>query len=181
MSVLFLALLVLPWPAAAADSAELLRGTMADIVLLKEQMDQRKTDAVAIRDALSAKLEAIEIEARREWRETGIDTEADVLKNPKLFYDLMLMAEIQAYIDRYRQKTTFYRLAGERLGYLHQQADDALKIVSTLSGMKIDALVSQADEILDGYRPESQTIFIQPDQLIIEAPEKMWNVLGRAK
>jgi hypothetical protein len=181
MSVVFLALLVLPWPAAAADSADLLRGTMADIVLLKEQMDQRKTDAVAIRDALSAKLEAIETEARREWRETGIDTEADVLKNPKLFYDLMLMAEIQAYIDRYRQKTTFYRLAGERLGYLYQQADDALKIVSTLSGMKIDALVSQADEILDGYRPESQTIFIQPDQLIIEAPEKMWNALSKGK
>jgi len=181
MSVVFLVLLVWPSPAAADDSAKRLRETMADIALLKGQMTQRKTDADAIRDALMVQLEAIETEARREWREKGIDTEADALKNPKLFYDLMLMAEIQAYMDRYAQKKAFYRVACERLGYLHQQADDALKIVSTLSGMKIDAFASQAEKILDGYRPESQTIVIQPDQLIIEAPEKMWNALSKGK
>jgi hypothetical protein len=147
---------------------------MADIASLRAQMAQRKADAGAIGDALSAQLGAIEMEARREWREKEIKTEAEALKNPKLLYDLMLMAEIQAYIDRYAQKAAFYREACDRLGYLYQQADDDLRIVSTLSGMKIDALVSQAEKVLDGYRPEAQRIAIQPDQLIIEAPEKMW-------
>ncbi len=180
MSVIVLLLLVLPSAAAADNNAERLRQTMADIALLKGQMAQRKTDAGAIRDALSAQLEAIETEARHEWQEKGIVTAAEALKNPRLLYDLMLMAEIQAYIHRYAQKIVDYRVACDRLSYLYQQADDDLKIVSTLSGMKIDALVSQAEKILDGFLPEAQTIFIHPDKLIIDAPEKMWEALTRA-
>ena len=181
MPVIVLALLVWPSSVTANNKAELLRQTMADIALLNSQMAQRKTDAGGIRDALSAQLEAIKTEARREWREKGIDTEAEALKNPRLLYDLMLMAEIQAYIQRYTQKIGDYRVACDRLSYLYQQADDDLKIVSTLSGMKIDALISTAEKILDGYRPEAQTIVIQPDKLTIEASEKMWQALKKAQ
>ena len=179
MPVIVLALLVVPSTVTANNKAELLRQTMADIALLNSQMAQRKTDAGGIRDALSAQLEAIKTEARREWREKGIDTEAEALKNPRLLYDLMLMAEIQAYIQRYTQKIGDYRVACDRLSYLYQQADDDLKIVSTLSGMKIDALISTAEKILDAYRPEAQAIVIQPDKLTIETPEKMWETLTR--
>ena len=177
MSVIVLVLLVLPSTVAADNNAERLRETMADIALLKGQMVQRKTDADGIRDALSEYLKAIETEARREWQEKGLNTEVEALNNPRLLYDLMLMAEIQAYIRRYTQKIGYYRVACDRLSYLYQQADDDLKIVSTLSGMKIDALVSQAGKILDGYLPEAQTIVIQPDKLTIETPEKMWESL----
>ncbi len=179
MPVIVLALLVVPSTVTANNKAELLRQTMADIALLNSQMAQRKTDAGGIRDALSAQLEAIKTEARREWREKGIDTEAEALKNPRLLYDLMLMAEIQAYIQRYTQKIGDYRVACDRLSYLYQQADDDLKIVSTLSGMKIDTLISTAEKILDAYRPEAQAIVIQPEKLIIETPEKMWETLTR--
>ena len=177
MSVIVLALLVLPSTVAADNNAERLRETMTDIALLKGQMVQRKTDADGIRDSLSEYLKAIETEARREWQEKGLNTEVEALNNPRLLYDLMLMAEIQAYIRRYTQKIGYYRVACDRLSYLYQQADDDLKIVSTLSGMKIDALVSQADKILDDYLPEAQTIVIQPDKLTIETPEKMWEIL----
>ena len=181
MPVIVLALLVVPSTVTANNKAELLRQTMADIALLNSQMAQRKTDAGGIRDALSAQLEAIKTEARREWREKGIDTEAEALKNPRLLYDLMLMAEIQAYIQRYTQKIGDYRVACDRLSYLYQQADDDLKIVSTLSGMKIDTLISTAEKILDGYRPEAQAIVIQPDKLTIETPEKMWQALKKVQ
>ena len=181
MPVVLLALLVVPSTVTADNKAELLRQTMADIALRNSQMAQRKTEADGIRDALSAQLEAIKTEARREWREKGIDTEAEALKNPRLLYDLMLMAEIQAYIQRYTQKIGDYRVACDRLSYLYQQADDDLKIVSTLSGMKIDDLISTAAKILDGYRPEAQAIVIQPDTLTIETPEKMWQALKKVQ
>ena len=181
MSAIVLALLVLPSTVAADNNAERLRETMTDIALLKGQMVQRKTDADGIRDALSEYLKAIETEVRREWQEKGLNTEEEALNNPRLLYDLMLMAEIQAYIRRYTQKIGYYRVACDRLSYLYQQADDDLKIVSTLSGMKIDALASQADKILDGYLPQAQTIVIQPDKLTIETPEKMWEALNKGK
>ena len=181
IAVIVLVSLVWPSTVTAGDKEQLLRQTMADIALLNSQMAQRRTDADGIRDALSAQLETIEAEARREWQEKGINTEAEALNTPRLLYDLMLMAEIQAYIHRYTQKIGYYRVACDRLSYLYQQADDDLKIVSTLSGMKIDALISQADKILDDYLPEAQTIVIHPDQLTIQAPEKIWETLKSRK
>ena len=181
MFVMVLAFLVLPSTVMANKKDEQLRQTMADISLLNNQMAQRKTDAIGIRESLSARLEEIKTEAWREWREKGIKTDAEVLKNPRLLYDLMLMAEIQAYIHRYTQKIGYYRVACDRLSYLYQQADDDLKIVSTLSDMKIDALISQAEKILDDYLPDAQTLVIQPDKLTIEAPEKIWETLKKSR
>lgn len=171
--------MTLPATVAANKKDELLRRTMADISLLNCQMAQRRADAAEIRDALSARLEEIKTEARRELGEKRIATEAEALRTPRLLYDLMLMAEIQAYIDRYTQKIGFYRVACDRLSYLYQQADDDLKIVSTLSGMKIDALIAQAEKILDSYLPDAQTIVIQPNTLTVEPPEKVWKRLSK--
>jgi hypothetical protein len=173
--------IMLPSTATANAKGEQLRRTMADISLLNGQMAQRKADAAEIRDALSVKLKEIKIEATRELQYKRIKTEADAMGNPRVWYDLLLMAEIQAYIDRYTQKIGHYRLACDRLSYLYQQADDDLKIVSTLSDMKVDALISQAEKILDDYLPDAQTIVIQPGDLSFEPPEKIWKSFKTGK
>lgn len=167
----------LPSIATAAAKAEQLRQTMADIALLNSQLAQRKADADEIRQALTARLETIKAEAWRQLQEKQIKSEATALKTPRLLYDLMLIAETQAYLDRYAQKSGYYRVACDRLSYLYQQADDDLKIVNTLSGMKIEALISQAGKILDAYLPDAQTLVIQPDALAINSPEKVYRAL----
>lgn len=161
----------------AETKREQLRQTMADISLLNGQMGQRKTDADGIREALSTRLKAIKTEALRELRDKGIRSDAQALNNPRLFYDLRLMAEIQAYIHRYTQKIAYYRVACDRLSYLYQQADDDLKIVSTLSDLKIDALIAQVEKILNGYLPDAQTLVLQPNTLSVEPPQKVWKAL----
>ncbi len=173
--------MALPSTVTANTKGEQLRRTMAEIALLNSQMAQRKLDAVGIRDALSARLEKIKAEALLELREKRINTKANALGNPRLLYDLKLMAEIQAYMDRYTQKIGYYRVACDRLSYLYQQADDDLKIVSTLSDMKIDALIAQAEKILDGYLPDAQTLVIQPSTLTVEPPEKVWKALNTGR
>lgn len=179
--VMICLLMVSPVTVAASTKGELLRQTMADIALLNSQLTQRRADAAGIRDALSARLEEINAEAWREIQQKGIKNEADALAEPRVLYDLMLMAEIQAYILRYTQKIAFYRVACDRLSYLYQQADDDLKIVSTLSDLKIDALISQAEKILNGYLADAQTLVVQLETLTVESPETVWKVLERGR
>ena len=177
-SVVIIWLLVaLPSTVLATAKAEQLRQTMADIALLNSQLAQRKADADEIREALTTHLETIKAEAWRQLQEKQIKSEATALKTPRLLYDLMLIAETQAYLDRYTQKSGYFRGACDRLSYLYQQADDDLKIVNTLSGMKIEALVSQAGKILDAYLPDAQTLVIQPDTLTIDSPENVYRAL----
>ena len=164
-------LLAMPATVTAATQDEQLRRTMADIALLNSQLAQRKADAASIRDALTIQFETLQSETRRLWKDGEIKSDKQALENPRIRYNLMLMAEIQAYIERYVQKMGYYRVACDRLSYLYQQADDDLKIVNTLSGMKIDALISQTQKILNAYLSDAQTLLVHPETLTIEPPE----------
>jgi hypothetical protein len=177
IAITVILLMMLPSTVVANAKGEHLRQTMADIALLSGQLAQRKADAAGIRDGLSTRFQELKTEALRECQEKGITTDADALDNPRIFYDLKLMAEIQAYMDRYTEKMGYYRLACDRLSYLYQQADDDLKIVTALSGMKIDALISQAEKILNDYLPDAQTLVVQPGTLTVDPPEKIWDRL----
>jgi hypothetical protein len=171
--VLLLVLSSLSSIAQANEEGEQLRRTMAEIALLNSQMAQRKADADGIRESLSIRLAEIENEALQLLREKNITNQADALENPRVYYNLLLMAEIESYIGRYAQRIGYYRVACDRLSYLYQQADDDLKIVNTLSELKIDALVAQTGKILDEYLPDAQTIVVNPATLTADPPDKM--------
>lgn len=160
--------------AAASNGAEQLRKTMADIALLNNQLAQRKADAARLREELSERIEEIKAEIREKATESKIKDEKEALKTPRILFDLRLIAEIQAYMKRYAREMSYYQVACDRLSYLYQQADDDLKIVNTLSGMKIGALVSQTEKIVNAYLPDAQTIVIQPGSMVIASPESVW-------
>jgi hypothetical protein len=163
--------------AAASNGAEQLRKTMADISLLNSQLAQRRADAASLREELARRMEEIKAEIRETAAELGIKDEAEALKTPRILFDLQLIAEIQAYMKRYAREMSYYQVACDRLSYLYQQADDDLKIVNTLSGMKIGALVSQTEKIVNAYLPDAQTIVIQPDSMVIASTESVWKSL----
>jgi len=170
----------LPGMAAdAADGGAQLRQTMAEISLLNNQLAQRRADAAGLREELARRAEKIKAEIQETAAELKIKDEADALKAPRILYDLRLIAEIEAYMKRYTREMSYYQVACDRLGYLYQQADDDLKIVNTLSGMKIGALLSQTEKILSAYLPDAQTIVIQPDNMIIAAPESVWKSIHK--
>ena len=162
----------------ANEKGEQLRRSMAEIALLNGQMAQRKDEATDIRDKLLAQIETYKKEAFQELRDNKIDTSAEALSQPRIYYNLKLIAEHQAYIDRYIERIDFYRVACDRLSYLYQQADDDLKIVNTLSDLKIDALVSQTGKILDDYLSDAQTIVINPSTITSATPESVLAKLG---
>ncbi|WP_319525357.1 hypothetical protein [uncultured Desulfosarcina sp.] len=167
--------------ASAADGGEQLRKTMADIALINNQLTQRRADAAGMREELARRAEEIKVEIRETAAELGVKDEAVALKTPRILFDLRLIAEIEAYMKRYAREMSYYQVACDRLSYLYQQADDDLKIVNTLSGMKIGALVSQTEKIVNAYLPDAQTIVIQPDSMVIASPESVWKSLATGR
>lgn len=164
---------------AAANGDAQLRQTMADISLLNSQLIQRRDDAARLREELGRCVEGIRSEIRKEAAESGVQNAADALKTPSILFDLRLIAEIQAYMKCYAREMSYYQVACDRLSYLYQQADDDLKMVNTLSGMKIEALISQTKKIVSAYLPDAQTIVIQSDSMIIASPESVWKSLHK--
>lgn len=170
---------MLIWPAIspAATKDEQLRRTMAEIALMNRQLSQRKTDAAGIRNALLAQMEGLQNEVRGLIAEKQIASVEEASQTPRIWFDLKLIAELKAYVERYAQRIAYYRIAMDRLSYLYQAADDDLKIINTLADMKIDALVAQAEKILDGYLADAQTLVIHPTKRVVDPPEKIWRTL----
>jgi hypothetical protein len=172
---------VYPTTGAANEKSGQLRRAMADLSLLNNQLQERKAEAEKIRGALYSQLKLIQTEARNEIRKANIEDKNEALQKPRIFYDLMLIAEIQAYLERYKKKIGFYRVACDRLSYLYQRADDDLKIVNTLSGMKVEALVSQANLLNEAYLSEAQTILIRPELIAPQPPADVWEKLMNSR
>jgi hypothetical protein len=175
---LFLVLASFALAMGASEKGEQLRRTMAEVALLNSQMAQRKDDAASTREKLSIKLGKLKREASQIIGKNKIETRADALEHPRVYYNLLLMAELEAYIDRYTERIAYYRVACDRLSYLYQQADDDFKIANTLSDLKIDALVGQTEKILDGYLPDAQTLVINPSTLSIASPDDVLDTLA---
>ena len=167
--------------AAASENGEQLRRTMADISLLNSQLTQRKDDAVRMHEELASRLKDIRNEVKEQVLGTGVKDATAAMQIPRIRFDLRLIGEIQAYMNQYARKIRYYRVACDRLSYLYQQADDDLKIVNTLSGMKIDALVSQTEMILSAYFPDAQTLVIHPADMVVAPPEAVWMTLYGGK
>ena len=79
-------LLALVSSAMAADKAEQLRRTMADIALLSSQLVQRRADASVIRDELATRHAALREEALKIVKEKQIDMPSKALEQPRLYY-----------------------------------------------------------------------------------------------
>jgi len=160
---------------------EQLRRIMAQITVRTSQIAQRQADAAALREALALKLAGIQTEVWHEFHATEIKTESDLFERPKLWYSLMLMAEIESYRNRYREKIDDYRLICDRLDYLYQQAADDLKMVATLPGVTVDARAAQADEILEAAFVDAQSILIDPGRLHTDPPATIWKNLLQSR
>ncbi|PID40941.1 MAG: hypothetical protein CR984_00620 [Proteobacteria bacterium] len=160
--------------APANTKGDQLRRIMADISLLNKQMTQRKNDAVDIRAALFKRLKEIRTEAKNEMQANNVKTTKQARQISRLWLDLVLIGEIQAYITGYTRRINHYRVACDRLSYLYQQADDDLKIIEALSDMKIEALVAQTQKILDHYLADAQTIVLHPDTLTAVSPQDIF-------
>lgn len=167
--------------AAGNEKSARLEKAMAEISAMSHQLAQLEAEATDIRGQLISQLDGIESETRREIRQTGRSSPPSGIENPKIFYNMKLMGELQGYIHRYSQKIKDYRLAHSQLRYLYQYADDDLKIIHTLSNIKIDALITQIQNTLVTYANDARALRIHPETIKAEPVEKVWERLRSEK
>lgn len=152
-----------------------LQQKMAEISLLQNQLSQRKTNAIEIREKLYGHLSTLGSEVKTIAAQKKITTFKGVQAHPRVLHNLQLYGEIQSYIDQINQKIRYYQIGLDKLDYLYQCADDNLKIINTLTHLKIEAFLTQIDIIIQTYLPEAHRILISLDNLDISDAKTVWN------
>jgi hypothetical protein len=156
-----------------------LQQKMAEISLLQNQLNQRKTNAIEIREKLYGHLSTLGSEVKTIAAKKKITTFKSAQAHPRILHNLQLYGEVQSYIDLIDQKIRYYQIGLDKLDYLYQCADDDLKIINTLTHLKIEALLTQIDIVIQTYLPEAHRILISLDNLDISAAKTVWNQMLR--
>jgi hypothetical protein len=164
--------------ALAMDKSMTLQSKMADIALLNEQLMEKKAQAIEIREQLSNQTNMLQEEILQQKRQLKIGSFEAAQENPRIHYNLLLMQEVKGYIHEFNNKIRFYQIGCDKLNYLYCLAEDDLKIIATLSDLKIDALTTQIDKVIGTYLPEAHEILIDIDTVDHFAPREIWNEIN---
>jgi hypothetical protein len=176
--IFFLYLIIFP-TTAIGEKSTVLQQKIADISLLQSQLNERKNDALKIRENLYQHLFTLKTEIKTITTQNKIETFNGAKAHPRIFHNLQLSAEIHSYIGQINQKIRAYQIGLDKLDYFYQLADDDLKIINTLTNLKIEALLIQIDVIISEYLPEAHRILISLDNLDNVDTATIWKKIFR--
>lgn len=173
LTVVCLTSLIHP-PAHGSTKTAALQQRLADISLLHSQLLERIKSAEELREALYAEVKQLRAEVVAEKKERKIKTFTEGVDIPRIRYNLTLIRELRGYIANFNDKISFLQIGSDKLYYLYHQAEDDLRIIHTLSDLKIEALQSQIDGVMAAYLPEAHNLLIDLNRIPYESPERVW-------
>ena len=96
------------------------------------------------------------------------------VKIPRIKYNIKLIQQLLAYIDRLDQREHYFRTGYETLEYLHQQVNDDLKLIRTLNDLEVDELIEKINAVLDEYLAETKRPLFSIDNIHRRPAEEIW-------
>ena len=153
--VMFILLLAgwLPVPSSAARAAsgsDLLEKKMNQIIELQKNLSEKIAQAETVLGQLDEQLDGLAVEIQDERLRAGVLSYREAIKLQSLDNRLKLARQLLSYIGQIKKKMATFRDGSRQLIFLYQEATDDLKIIQTLSHLRLDDFIARTDRLL-GY------------------------------
>lgn len=165
----------------APTKAQQLKQKIADIALLQQQLQDRSETAEYILNELLVQRNDIVSEIRILVKSLNIRSLEQARNHHRIHYNIELLRLLVAYIDEFDAKVQLYRTGFDKLTYLHQLANDDIRMVSALSDFQVDALTTQISLVINRYMPEAHTIQIDPRHVLKASDQSVWEAIVKGK
>lgn len=160
---------------AQSPASDLLRAKLSDIVILREKIAEKKHQVVDIFNQLKEQEKVLVKEIIKEQNQAGLVSYETVHQCPRIYYDIKLIRQLKAYIEKIEEKIIFFQLSDEKLIFLYQQADDDLKIIQALNNIKVNDLIERINILTVHINAEIDKKFINTDELVFGTQEALWD------
>lgn len=167
--------------ACAESNAHELQRKIADIGLLKEQLADRIQQAETVLAKLLAQQRNLAAEVRLLHKSYDFKSYQQVRKFDRAHHNIELLRSLTAYAEAFAKKIRFYQSGYDKLTYLHQLAEDDIKMINTMNDFEIDALTTQISLVINTYLREAHVIQIDPEKIELSSPESIWNNIVKGK
>ena len=166
------------FPADAGTTMEELQRKIADMALLKQQLEDRRKEAESALEKLLSQQNDLIAEVHLLIRSLRINSLEDAQKNLRLRNDIELLRTISTYHQAFESKIRRYQTGSNKLTYLQQLAEDDIRMVATLNDFQIDALATQISLVISQYLDEAHSIQIDPQDIEAASAQSVWETVA---
>ena len=154
-----------------------LQQKMADITLLKQQLNDHSQKAEQVRTQLMEQKEELYSEIRILVKSLNIKSLDQAQQHLRIHYNIELLRTLMAYEKEFDVKIRFYQTGHDKLAYLYQITSDDAKMAATLNDFEIDALTTQISMMVNKYLPQAHAIQIDPQRIKPLTSQKVWDAV----
>ena len=152
---------------------------MSEISSLQHNLASKITLAAEKRNHMEQKVIELQNEIKAQNKQFNIQSYQMAIQIPRIEYNLKLIQLLLGYITRLDERIEYFENGNETLTFFFQQAEDDLMMIKTLNDLETDKLISQINEILDEYIPETGRPMFDVNDVPLKDPEKIWNEVAR--
>ena len=160
---------------AASAEADILRQKIGQTLSLREKISKKRIQAIKIRENLNGQVSELRAEIIGDQKRLKTMSYQEAIHSPRIYYDLMLVLQLRAYISKLNKKIEVFTGGTAKLEFLYLQADDDLKIIETLNHMRVERLMAQIDKALRKYTSIYDEYLFNANNIVLEKPVEIWN------
>jgi len=160
---------------------DLLQQRITEIQALQARMDEIRNQAVALQSTLQGKADTYSKEIRKEQADRDLKNYQQAIQVYRIRYNLKLVQQISAYLAAVSERIAYFQEGREQVDFLHQQAQDDLKMVQTLSDMEIAGFIDRMDQVLARYEKAVNSSLFDIEKIQQATLETIWHAITTGK
>ena len=153
---------------------------MAEISSLQFSLAAKIDLAAEKRNRMAQRVIEFQNEITARNRQFNFQSYQAAIRDSRIDYNLKLIQLLHGYITRLNERIEYFKNGQVTLNFFIQQAEDDLMMIKTLNNLDTDRLISQINEILDQYIPESNKPMFDVNDVPLKDAETIWHELLKA-
>jgi hypothetical protein len=163
---------------AVADDAgktETLNRTISELAELTRSINERIEKACALLDKLNEQRELLKNEINQERQLHDITSFRQAVQIKRIDYNLRLIQQLSAYIERLNGRVEYFRGANQLLNFYARQARDDLLMLKTLQDADISGLMNKISAAKDEFEMVLNKPLFVASEPSTRSMEMIWN------
>lgn len=169
------------WPVtnvcAATDATAQLEAKMNQIIELQKNLSEKAALAENSLRQLEEMLSGLAAEIQDERLQSGVLTYDEAVRHQSLNNRLKLAQQLISYIEQLKSKIDTFRDGNRQLSFLYQEATDDIKIIQTLSHLRLDDFIVRSDRVIGYLKSELEQHLVRADRIRYEHTSDTWEAV----
>ncbi len=163
---------------AAETKTDPLPSKMAQLLDLRQKASTKLASAFQLLEEISRRMDELRKEILEIQQHEKIISYADATHSARIKYNLLLLAQLQAYTSGLDREIEKLKEAEARLDFMYQMTEDDLKIAETLDHTESSALPKQIDQTIGAYQWLNENHLLAAKGMKLPAPQRIWQNLN---